>query len=165
MSIFTEAQRAALKEASRSAKAREVERAFARRGSIRMRPIDPEEYPPIKGLEGPFQFRSGRVLYYDPREGRYYDRETDMYLKRDFDPMHESALSEAATTKKLDRAEYGEMVPLKVGGRPFTFERVASGFHVYVGTYTDDFKGKLPEPITSRPLLAAKAIALAKKQG
>lgn len=130
-----------------------------------MQPIDPEEYPPIKGLEGPFQFRSGRVLYYDPREGRYYDRKTDMYLKRDFDPMHESTLSEAATTKKLDRAEYGEMVPLKVGGQPFTFERVASGFHVYVGTYTDDFKGKLPEPITSRPLPAAKAIALAKKQG
>jgi hypothetical protein len=33
-------------------------------------------------MEGPFRFQSGRVLYYDPREGAYYDRKTDMYLDR-----------------------------------------------------------------------------------
>lgn len=38
---------------------------------------------PIPGLEGPFQFRSGAVLYYDPREGKYYDRGKDMYLDND----------------------------------------------------------------------------------
>jgi hypothetical protein len=42
--------------------------------------IDPEEYPTIKGLEGPFRFRNGRVLYYDPKEGKYYDNKTDMYV-------------------------------------------------------------------------------------
>jgi len=37
--------------------------------------------PPILGLEGPFRFpRSGRVLYYDPAEGAYYDRGQDRYL-------------------------------------------------------------------------------------
>lgn len=36
--------------------------------------------PPIPGLEGPFRFKSGRVAYWDPREGRYYDRSTDLYL-------------------------------------------------------------------------------------
>ena len=35
---------------------------------------------PIPGLEGPFRFKSGRVAYWDPREGKYYDRGTDMYL-------------------------------------------------------------------------------------
>lgn len=35
---------------------------------------------PISGLEGPFQYRSGAVLYYDPREGKYYDRGQDRYL-------------------------------------------------------------------------------------
>ena len=30
------------------------------------------KYGPRQGLEGPFNF-SGRVLYYDPREGAYYD--------------------------------------------------------------------------------------------
>ena len=34
----------------------------------------------IPGMEGPFQFRSGAVLYYDPKAGKYYDRGKDMYL-------------------------------------------------------------------------------------
>jgi hypothetical protein len=40
-----------------------------------------DEMPgPIEGLEGPFKFRSGKILYYDPKEGKYYDRGTDMYV-------------------------------------------------------------------------------------
>ena len=35
------------------------------------------------GLEGPFVFANGRVLYYDPREGAYYDPKTDFYVERD----------------------------------------------------------------------------------
>ena len=35
---------------------------------------------PIPGMEGPFQFASGAVLYYDPKVGKYYDRGKDMYL-------------------------------------------------------------------------------------
>lgn len=35
---------------------------------------------PRPGLEGPFRFRGGRVLYYDAREGAYYDSLTDLYL-------------------------------------------------------------------------------------
>lgn len=37
------------------------------------------KYSPRKGLEGPFNF-SGRVLYYDPIEGAYYDPTTDFYI-------------------------------------------------------------------------------------
>ena len=72
----------ALDERKRSSKRAEVERAFAKRGTIKMRPINPREYPPIRGMEGPFQFRSGRILYYDPSEGAYYDSKSDMYLGR-----------------------------------------------------------------------------------
>ena len=39
-------------------------------------------YGPRKGLEGPFNF-SGRVLYYDPREGAYYDPRTDFYVSHE----------------------------------------------------------------------------------
>ena len=39
-----------------------------------------DNYGPRKGLEGPFNF-SGRVLYYDPREGQYYDPTTDFYVE------------------------------------------------------------------------------------
>ena len=42
-------------------------------------PNMPEGYGPRKGLEGPFNF-NGRVLYYDPKEGKYYDPRTDFYV-------------------------------------------------------------------------------------
>ncbi len=37
--------------------------------------------PPIPGMEGPFRYKSGFVLYWDPREGQYYDRGKDLYLE------------------------------------------------------------------------------------
>jgi len=40
-----------------------------------------DNYGPRKGLEGPFNF-SGRVLYYDAREGQYYDPRTDFYVEQ-----------------------------------------------------------------------------------
>jgi hypothetical protein len=39
------------------------------------------KYGPRKGLEGPFNF-SGRVLYYDAKEGSYYDPTTDFYVEQ-----------------------------------------------------------------------------------
>jgi hypothetical protein len=41
-------------------------------------PIE-QKYQPRKGLEGPFNF-SGRVLYYNAKEGKYYDPTTDFYV-------------------------------------------------------------------------------------
>ena len=38
-----------------------------------------EKYGDRAGLEGPFNF-SGRVLYYDNKEGAYYDPRTDFYV-------------------------------------------------------------------------------------
>jgi hypothetical protein len=35
------------------------------------------------GLEGPFAYPNGRVLYYDPREGQYWDPRTDFYVDHD----------------------------------------------------------------------------------
>lgn len=37
------------------------------------------QYGPREGLEGPFNFL-GRVLYYDPKEGKYWDPRTDFYV-------------------------------------------------------------------------------------
>lgn len=39
-----------------------------------------KEYGARKGLEGPFHYPNGQVLYYDPREGQYYDPTTDFYV-------------------------------------------------------------------------------------
>jgi hypothetical protein len=52
-----------------------------------------QKYGPRKGLEGPFNF-SGRVLYYDPAEGSYYDPTTDFYVEQDeMTRIHERLMS------------------------------------------------------------------------
>ena len=51
-------------------------------------PIDRNRFTPIKGLEGPFRFRDGKILYYDPKEGLYYDRTTDMYMPKNYVPKN-----------------------------------------------------------------------------
>ena len=56
-----------------------------------------DNYGPRKGLEGPFNF-SGRVLYYDPKEGSYYDPTTDFYVERsEMDYLNNELM------RKLDR--------------------------------------------------------------
>jgi hypothetical protein len=46
-------------------------------------PMDKEKYQARDGLEGPFSTLSGKVVYYDPKEGSYYDPDTDMYISYD----------------------------------------------------------------------------------
>ena len=40
-------------------------------------------FGPRAGLEGPFHYPSGAVLYYDPRAGEYYDPRTDFYVSNE----------------------------------------------------------------------------------
>ena len=42
-----------------------------------------QEYGPRKGLEGPFHYPNGQVLYYDAKEGSYWDPRTDFYVPAD----------------------------------------------------------------------------------
>ena len=42
-----------------------------------------------EGLEGPFRLKSGKVVYYDPKVGKYYDRDSDMYMSHDDYAAHE----------------------------------------------------------------------------
>lgn len=39
-----------------------------------------KDFGPRKGLEGPFRYPNGQVLYYDPKAGQYYDPLTDFYV-------------------------------------------------------------------------------------
>lgn len=45
--------------------------------------IDKDKYVERPGLEGPFHTKSGKVVYYDKREGKYYDPDTDFYISHD----------------------------------------------------------------------------------
>ena len=40
-------------------------------------------YTARKGLEGPFIKGANRVVYYDPKEGKYWDPSTDFYLEQE----------------------------------------------------------------------------------
>jgi len=40
-------------------------------------------YGPRKNLEGPFTYPNGRVLYFDPKYGEYWDPRTDWYVPAD----------------------------------------------------------------------------------
>jgi hypothetical protein len=40
-------------------------------------------WQPRQGLEGPFFFATGRVLYYDVKEGQYYDPTTDLFVDKE----------------------------------------------------------------------------------
>jgi hypothetical protein len=42
-----------------------------------------DKFQPRKGLEGPFTYPNGQVLYYDPKEGKYWDPTTDFYVEHD----------------------------------------------------------------------------------
>jgi len=37
-------------------------------------------WQPRKGLEGPFFYPNGQVLYYDTKAGQYWDPTTDFYV-------------------------------------------------------------------------------------
>ena len=43
-------------------------------------PAMPDKYIARDGLEGPIMTKSGKVVYYDSKEGSYYDPDTDIYL-------------------------------------------------------------------------------------
>ena len=52
--------------------------------------IDRERYTERPGLEGPFSAKNGKVVYYDPKEGKYYDPNSDFYIDHDdWDAMNQ----------------------------------------------------------------------------
>jgi len=57
-----------------------------------------DKYGPRPGLEGPFNFL-GRVLYYDPREGKYWDPRTDFYVEQaEMDQLNQNLMKLLTTS-------------------------------------------------------------------
>ena len=83
-----------------------VNKALAAQGTKVYPKADMSEYPEIPGLEGPFQYPDGRILYYDPKEGKYYDRRTDMYIDHEDSPMKEAGEYLADNVESMFRKAY-----------------------------------------------------------
>ena len=63
---------------------RSVMRGGKGKGFVVTTPIDRNRYPnrEREGLEGPYKSRkSGKIFYYDKKEGKYYDPDSDMFLQ------------------------------------------------------------------------------------
>lgn len=58
-----------------------------------------QTYGPRKDLEGPFHYPNGQVLYYDPREGEYWDPRTDFYVAREDVALLQQQVFERLTQK------------------------------------------------------------------
>ena len=55
------------------------------------------KWQPRKGLEGPFYYANGQVLYYDPKAGQYWDPTTDFYVENsEIDALHQMTLDKIA---------------------------------------------------------------------
>ena len=76
------------------------------------RGIDRERYQERPGLEGPFSTRSGKVVYYDPKEGKYYDPETDFYIgHEDYAKMDEGTDPNTQSHADAFKSETDTMKP------------------------------------------------------
>ena len=65
--------------------------------------MDRDKYHERDGLEGPIMTRSGKVVYYDNKEGKYYDPDTDMYLSYDDYKMLDKKANEAELPPHLSK--------------------------------------------------------------
>jgi len=54
-----------------------------------------------KGLEGPFHYPGGVVLYYDHKEGKYYDPRTDFYVSNENVAALKQQIVDRLTQKSL----------------------------------------------------------------
>ena len=52
-------------------------------GYYKLPDYDKDKYQERDGLEGPIPTKTGKVVYYDPKEGMYYDPDTDMFITYD----------------------------------------------------------------------------------
>jgi len=77
-------------------------------GAYNVPPINTERYGERAGLEGPFRTKAGKVVYYDPKEGAYYDPDSDIYLSYE----EWAALNEGTKFTIVYTANNNRVVPM-----------------------------------------------------
>lgn len=89
-------------------------------------PMDTERYSERAGLEGPFRTKSGKVVYYDSKEGKYYDPDTDMYLDDTIDeakyqgrevPLGKPMAGDVKKSKVYVKGPKGNVVKVNFGDK------------------------------------------------
>jgi hypothetical protein len=80
-------------------------------GHSRLPAMDAERYGERSGLEGPMRARNGKVVYYDPKEGQYYDPDTDIYISNDdWEKMNEVNIREQLDIIGVENDEHVNVI-------------------------------------------------------
>lgn len=117
--------------------AKEIHKKLMQKGVVA--PIDTTRHPKRKGLEGPFRSRkSGKVFYYDPKEGKYYDADSDIYLDVD-DIMEENI---------VESTRYFVYLDIEGSNPKASFEKIAKMFSSLSSWEEADYKGNNKAIIT-----------------
>jgi hypothetical protein len=108
---------------------------------FRMPRLDRTRYTDLshQGLEGPFMFKGGEVLYYDTRAGKYYDRDADMYLSdRDADRITSAYRNASAVRVARRYLQAGSGLKAVKAVLPGVSDRQANHFlHALAGSIVD----------------------------
>ena len=109
--------------------------------------IDREKYTDRPGLEGPFKMKSGKVVYYDPKEGQYYDPGSDVYIydTEQFEGETNEAFGqpEPVQMNKRDEKKYvGKIKSRNMGSAKTPGVALSKAFK-------NDFDGKQPQRQTT----------------
>ena len=89
-----------------------------------------EQSSGIPGMEGPFNYKTGNSYYYSPKEGKYYDAKSDVFMPRGFDPhtgQYHQDIEEERRKKEKESAPF----PM---ARKILHELGGSKFSAMVGT-------------------------------
>ena len=107
-----------------------------------------KEYGARKGLEGPFHYPNGRVLYYDAPAGEYYDPTTDFYVPNDEVAELQQSIFTKLSQQEHDMAGKATSVYLTVSDRNTHKTELHKVFFNMAGlnefVATEEFKEKYP---------------------
>jgi len=117
--------------------------------------IDREKYTERPGLEGPFSTKSGKVVYYDKQEGKYYDPGTDFYISHDdYQAMNEQGVAEGMNNWALKDKHTQIPIPRPPGKNNWSKKDIHNRAYDFPPTNYDkngrDMYGQMKPELTSQ---------------
>ena len=97
--------------------------------------MDTERYTERKGLEGPMRARNGKVVYYDPKEGQYYDPDTDIYISND----EWEAMNESSPAPDGPNYQQGDLI-VAANGQTYVLDEYDDGIWWATGDDGDEYE-------------------------
>ena len=135
-------------------------------------PMDTEKYQARDGLEGPIPTKSGKVLYYDPKMGKYYDPDTDQYIEYDDwkqydESMVEGIMEDCGCEQESDLTPIMRYIQLRAEGREDEAQKLSEAVPLLIplGANLARMAAQKAIPFVIRQLAGKGAGNIAKKVG